>query len=104
MKELRELYDVVILCYGSDIDTPLNIEGENIKNVISAREFVGWYNGLPQLENLNPDLSGEVALLIGQGNVAIDVARYLKADYIHNHLISSVLFLFSEYCYRQLMN
>ncbi|KAG5677782.1 hypothetical protein PVAND_007513 [Polypedilum vanderplanki] len=77
LNELRQLYDVVVLCYGSDVDSPLGIKGEDIKNVISAREFVGWYNGLPHLENFNPDLSGEEAILIGQGNVAIDVARIL---------------------------
>lgn len=43
--------------------------------MISAREFVAWYNGLPGFENLNPDLSGSTAMLLGQGNVAIDVAR-----------------------------
>lgn len=77
LKTLRELYDVVILCYGTDIDQQLGIPGEDSKNVISAREFVAWYNGLPSHENLNPDLSGDVAIIIGQGNVAVDVARIL---------------------------
>lgn len=75
LQQLRESYDVVLLTYGADIDATLNIPGEDKKNVISAREFVGWYNGLPHLETLNPDLSGEAALLLGQGNVAVDVAR-----------------------------
>jgi adrenodoxin-NADP+ reductase len=74
---LRELYDVVILAYGTDIDSQLGIPGEDSKNVISAREFVAWYNGLPSYENLTPDLSGDVAIIIGQGNVAVDVARIL---------------------------
>lgn len=77
LKELRELYDVVILCYGTDIDSQLGIPGEESKNVISAREFVAWYNGLPSYERLTPNLSGDVAIIIGQGNVAIDVARIL---------------------------
>jgi adrenodoxin-NADP+ reductase len=47
---------------------------------VSARAFVGWYNGLPEYENLNPDLqSGDTAVVIGQGNVALDVARILLA-------------------------
>lgn len=75
LQQLRESYDVVLLTYGADIDATLNIPGEDKKNVISAREFVGWYNGLPHLETLNPDLSGETAMLLGQGNVAVDVAR-----------------------------
>lgn len=77
LKELRELYDIVILCYGTDIDSQLDIPGEESKNVISAREFVAWYNGLPSYEKLTPNLEGDVAIIIGQGNVAIDVARIL---------------------------
>ena len=77
LKELRDLYDVVILCYGTDVDSDLGIPGEDSKNVISAREFVAWYNGLPHYDKLTPNLSGDVAILIGQGNVAIDVARIL---------------------------
>lgn len=43
--------------------------------MLSAREFVAWYNGLPGFEELNPDLSGRTLTLLGQGNVAVDVAR-----------------------------
>lgn len=75
LKALRESYDVVLLAYGANIDAKLNIPGEELKNVLSAREFVGWYNGLPNLDTLNPDLSGDSAVLLGQGNVAVDVAR-----------------------------
>lgn len=78
LEQLRQSYDIVMLAYGADIDATLNIPGEDKANVISAREFVGWYNGLPQV-NLNPDLSGENAVLFGQGNVAVDVARLLLA-------------------------
>lgn len=47
----------------------------------SARAFVGWYNGLPEHRDLNPDLSsGEDAVVVGQGNVALDVARILLSD------------------------
>lgn len=49
--------------------------------MFSARAFVGWYNGLPEHRDLNPDLaSGEDAVVIGQGNVALDVARVLLTD------------------------
>lgn len=77
LKELQENYDAVLLTYGADQDAVLNIPNENMKNILSAREFVGWYNGLPGCENLNPDLSGENVVLLGQGNVAVDVARIL---------------------------
>lgn len=87
LQQLRENYDVVLLAYGADIDAKLNIPGEDKKNVISAREFVGWYNGLPHLESLNPDLSAELVVLLGQGNVAIDVARYDNSIVILNNLI-----------------
>lgn len=60
----------------------MGIVGEdNLKGIYSARAFVGWYNGLPEYADLAPDLSlGEEAVVIGQGNVALDVARYLLQD------------------------
>lgn len=52
-----------------------------MKGIYSARDFVGWYNGLPEHESLSPDLeSGEEAVIIGQGNVALDIARTLLSD------------------------
>lgn len=52
-----------------------------MRNIYSAREFVGWYNGHPEHRNLAPDLTaGENAVIIGQGNVALDVARILLSD------------------------
>lgn len=75
LKKLRELYDIVILCYGTELDNQLGISGEGVKNVISARDYVGWYNGLPDNKDFEIDLSGDVAVVVGQGNVAIDVAR-----------------------------
>ncbi|EEB17142.1 NADPH:adrenodoxin oxidoreductase, putative [Pediculus humanus corporis] len=77
LQDLINSYHVVLLTYGAEEDRKLNIEGEKLKNVISARRFVGWYNGLPNDRNLNVDLNGENAVIIGQGNVAIDVARIL---------------------------
>ena len=51
-----------------------------MKGIYSARAFVGWYNGLPEYADLKPDLSGEEAVVVGQGNVALDVARILLQD------------------------
>ncbi|XP_037946263.1 NADPH:adrenodoxin oxidoreductase, mitochondrial-like [Teleopsis dalmanni] len=77
LEELRENYHAVLLTYGADEDRFLNIPNEDQSNVISARKFVAWYNGLPGAENLNPDLSGQDVTIVGQGNVAVDVARML---------------------------
>ncbi|XP_062541548.1 NADPH:adrenodoxin oxidoreductase, mitochondrial-like [Armigeres subalbatus] len=75
LDELRDRYHAVLLTYGADKDRKLNIPNESVTNVLSAREFVAWYNGLPGFEHLNPDLSGNTLTLLGQGNVAVDVAR-----------------------------
>lgn len=74
-------YDAVVFAYGASRDKTLGIPGENLRGIYSAREFVGWYNGLPDFTDLAPDLTqGEDAVLIGQGNVALDVARMLLED------------------------
>ncbi|KAH6856459.1 hypothetical protein B0I37DRAFT_304169 [Chaetomium sp. MPI-CAGE-AT-0009] len=74
-------YDAVVFSYGAAKDRTLGIPGEDLKGVYSAREFVGWYNGLPEHADLAPDLTqGEEAVIIGQGNVALDVARMLLED------------------------
>lgn len=75
-------YDSILLAYGAAEDKKLGIFGEStLTGIYSAREFVGWYNGLPDCANLHPDLTrGEDAVIIGQGNVALDVARMLLED------------------------
>lgn len=74
-------YDALLLSYGASRDRALGIPGEQeLEGVISARAFVGWYNGLPEYRNLNPRLDGENAVIIGQGNVALDVARILLSS------------------------
>lgn len=74
-------YNAVLFSYGAAKDRTLGIPGEDLKGVYSAREFVGWYNGLPEHADLAPDLTqGEEAVIIGQGNVALDVARMLLED------------------------
>ncbi|XP_017068942.1 NADPH:adrenodoxin oxidoreductase, mitochondrial [Drosophila eugracilis] len=77
LQELRNRYHAVLLTYGADKDRQLELENEQQGNVISARKFVAWYNGLPGAENLAPDLSGRDVTIVGQGNVAVDVARML---------------------------
>jgi len=79
---LTKHHDAIIFAYGASKDRELGLDGEReVKNIYSARAFVGWYNGLPQYRNLNPDLTtGEDAIIIGQGNVALDVARILLTD------------------------
>lgn len=82
MTALRPHYDAILFAYGASQDKELGIPGENTaRNVHSARAFVGWYNGLPEHRDLKPDLtSGEDAVIVGQGNVALDVARILLSD------------------------
>lgn len=75
--ELQELYDALVLATGAPCDRELGIPGEDLGNVFGSAAFVGWYNGHPQFANLNPDLSGSTAVVIGMGNVALDVARLL---------------------------
>lgn len=78
---LKPHYDAIIFAYGASKDRELGIPGEQaLHSVHSARAFVGWYNGLPEHRDLDPDLSGENAVIVGQGNVALDVARILLSD------------------------
>lgn len=76
--ELQELYDAVILATGAPHDRNLDLPGEEFANIFGSAAFVGWYNGHPQFANLAPDLSGRHAVVIGMGNVALDVVRILS--------------------------
>ena len=76
--ELKELYDAVIFATGAPHDRTLGLEGEDLGNVLGSAAFVGWYNGHPQFAGLGPDLSGKHAVVVGMGNVALDVARILS--------------------------
>ena len=67
----------MVLAYGASRDRALSVPGENLGNVHSARSFVGWYNGLPTEQHLRPRLDVSTAVIVGNGNVAIDVARML---------------------------
>jgi ferredoxin/flavodoxin---NADP+ reductase len=76
-EELRDLYDAVIYAVGSQTDRRLGIPGEDLPGSWAATELVAWYNGHPDFQDLQFDLSGERAIVIGNGNVALDVARML---------------------------
>ena len=76
-EELASLYDAVVYAVGSQTDRRLGIPGEDLPGSWAATEFVAWYNGHPDFQHLEFDLSHERALVIGNGNVALDVARML---------------------------
>jgi len=85
LPELRSLYDVVVLAYGCESDRKLGVAGEDLVGILSAREFVGWYNGHPAYVHLTDMLSQRVitdpsttdVAVVGHGNVALDCARVL---------------------------
>ena len=76
-EELRRLYDAVVYAVGAQTDRQLGIPGEELPGSWAATEFVAWYNGHPDFQQLEFDLSHERAVVIGNGNVALDVARML---------------------------
>jgi len=80
LKDLREAYDAVILATGSTTGRKLGIKGENLPNCLSAADFVPWYNAHPDFANVEVDLDTDTAVVIGAGNVAMDVARMLSKD------------------------
>ena len=75
--ELQAHYDAVVLAYGAEDDRHLGVPGEDLPNVHAARDFVGWYNGAPDCAALSVNLDCERAVVVGVGNVALDVARVL---------------------------
>lgn len=79
--ELIALYDAVVLATGAPADRPLGVPGDDLPGVIGSAAFVGWYNGHPDFAGLAPPLHGPGAVVVGAGNVALDVARILaKVD------------------------
>jgi len=75
--ELQGLYDAVILATGAPHDRKLGLPGEDLANVFGSAAFVGWYNGHPQFTQLDPAVGHDTAVVVGNGNVALDVARIL---------------------------
>src|SRR6186713_3499500 len=75
--DLSRLYDAVVYTFGAQTDRRLEIPGEDLPGSWPATAFVAWYNGHPDFQDLSFDLSHERAVVIGNGNVALDVARML---------------------------
>ena len=75
--ELAQMYDAVVYAVGAQTDKRLGIPGEDLPGSWAATDFVAWYNGHPDFQDLEFDLSHERAVVIGNGNVALDVARML---------------------------
>ncbi len=76
--ELQKFYDAIIFAFGAEADRHLGINGEDLVGSYTATEFVAWYNGHPDFQDHHFDFSQEVAVIIGQGNVAMDVSRILS--------------------------
>ncbi|MFC4295091.1 FAD-dependent oxidoreductase [Novosphingobium tardum] len=92
--ELEALYDAVVLATGAPNDRTLDLPGAGLPGVIGSAAFVGWYNGHPQFAALDPDLSHETAVIIGNGNVALDVARILaktRSEFAGSDIVAHAL-------------
>ncbi|HEU5212333.1 MAG TPA: FAD-dependent oxidoreductase [Gaiellaceae bacterium] len=76
-EELRGFYDAVVYSVGAQTGRHLGIPGEDLPGVWGATEFVAWYNGHPDFQDVPFDLDVEHAVVVGAGNVALDVARML---------------------------
>jgi ferredoxin/flavodoxin---NADP+ reductase len=81
VEELSDRYHAVIYAFGAASDRRLGIEGEDLPGSWAATEFVAWYNGHPDYRDLDFDLTGKTAVVVGNGNVAADVARMLALTY-----------------------
>ena len=91
--ELGELYDAVVLATGAPADRPLGVPGDDLPGVVGSAAFVGWYNGHPDFADLAPSLHGP-AVIVGAGNVALDVARILaktEAEFAGSDIVGHAL-------------
>ncbi|HEX8526182.1 FAD-dependent oxidoreductase [Allosphingosinicella sp.] len=89
--ELADLYDAVIFATGAPDDRPIGIPGDDLPGVVGSAAFVGWYNGHPEFAGLDPPLDVASAAVIGNGNVALDVARILSktpAEFVGSDIVS----------------
>src|SRR3954454_3373553 len=75
--DLFARYDAVVYAVGAEVGRPLGVPGAELPGVAAATDFVGWYNGHPDHRDHECDLSVERAVVVGNGNVALDVARML---------------------------
>jgi ferredoxin--NADP+ reductase len=78
--QLQEKYDAVIIATGSSLGKTLGIPGENLRGSLSAATFVPWYNAHPDFVGVDTPLDADTAVVIGAGNVAMDVARMLALE------------------------
>lgn len=78
--ELAQRYDSVVYAIGAQSDRALHIPGEELPGSVAAVDFVGWYNAHPHFNGMAPNLAGGRAVVVGNGNVALDVARILVSD------------------------
>jgi ferredoxin/flavodoxin---NADP+ reductase len=78
--EMTQFYHQIVYAVGAQTDRQLGVPGENLPGSHAATEFVAWYNGHPDYRHLTFDLSHETAIVIGNGNVAMDVARILASS------------------------
>lgn len=91
IEELCALYDAVILATGAPADRKLGVPGDDLPGVIGSAAFVGWYNGHPEFAALAPPLESEAVAIVGNGNVALDVARILAkapSEFVGSDIVS----------------
>jgi ferredoxin--NADP+ reductase len=79
-EDMKRYYDQVVYAVGAQTDRRMNIPGEDLAGSFPATAFVGWYNGHPDYRDLQFDLSTERVIVVGNGNVAMDVTRILATD------------------------
>jgi NADPH-dependent glutamate synthase beta subunit-like oxidoreductase len=92
--ELQRLYDAVVLATGAPNDRKLDIPGSDLPGVFGSAAFVGWYNGHPDFADLAPPFDGKHVVVIGNGNVALDVARILsktRAEFAGSDIVGHAL-------------
>jgi ferredoxin--NADP+ reductase len=75
--ELKQAYDILVVATGALVDRALGIPGDTLDHVYGSGAFVSWYNGIPDGRDLAPRLTGDSVAIIGNGNVALDIARLL---------------------------
>jgi ferredoxin--NADP+ reductase len=80
IEQLKDMYDAVVIATGSALGKKLGIPGEDLPGSLSAAEFVPWYNAHPDFHDIDISLDCDTAVVIGAGNVAMDVARMLALE------------------------
>jgi NADPH-dependent glutamate synthase beta subunit-like oxidoreductase len=92
--ELQSFYDAVVLATGAPNDRPIDVPGADLAGVVGSAAFVGWYNGHPDFAALEPSLGGPGAVVVGNGNVALDVTRILsktRAEFAGSDIVGHAL-------------